>query len=285
LSAIPFASAIGTGCAIAALVAVACGGSTGREGLVDPALMQQQQAGDDATMAPFDAGLFDVVITYADRDLPEITAPPEAGGAEAGYPWPDCPPFLNVYPAGGPATPGMEIDQAPSEFAADGTIVAAPDGSACATYGWLGSTAIDECLTSTSAGVIPGTDYTLLPPCNWVADAGTARGGPRMGDPRYAICLDLYACVMKTGCGAVASAPEDCLCGLNSAQCDAGGPCASQELGALEYSNNTDGVLMATKDFFNSDPGFAGLGGSMLNSIFQFARSNGCFPADGGSGL
>ncbi len=132
VSAVALAStAVGT-CISAVIGAVACGGSTGREGLAMPET--QVEAGDDATI-DFDAGLFDVVITYADRVLPDISAPPEAGG-EAGYPWPTCPPFIDVGPGGQPVTPGIEVDQIPSVYGPDGSIVPAPDGSACATYGF-----------------------------------------------------------------------------------------------------------------------------------------------------
>jgi hypothetical protein len=263
-------------------VAVACGGSTGREGLVDPALTQQT-AGDDATTAPFDAGLFDVAIQYADRNLPEISAPPAADGGEAGYPWPNCPPFLPVYPDGCPGC--LEVDESPAAFAADGAVVPAPDGSACATYGWLGSTAIDECVTYKSAGYSAsdcnspfcGNDYDYFPPCNWVIDAGTAKGGTRTGDSRYAICLDLYACIMKTGCGTNSNATY-CLCGPNGANCDGGGPCGPEELAALEYLPGM--IQNAGEDLTNVAPEFAGSGGGRLNAVFQFARTDKCF--DGG---
>jgi hypothetical protein len=256
-------------CAIGAVSAASCGGTSGREGLVSPVLAE---AGGDDTTIGFDSGAFDVSIAYADRVLPEAGAPVEAG--EAGYPWPQCPPFIEVGPDGGPVPAGQEVDQVPSAYGSNGGIVPAPDGSACAQYGWLGSPAIDECMTSTSAG--GGNDYAFLPPCNWSIDAGTARQGPRAGAPRYDVCLDLYACIMKSSCGAIDV--TRCLCGSGSTtSCDAGGPCGQEELAALEY--RADSIQDALKNYTNLDPSFAGYGGAALNQVFRNAESNGCFDA------
>jgi hypothetical protein len=247
----------------------ACGGTTGREGLSSPAL---DDGGDDAFAD--DTGAFDVSITYADRALPDVGAPAE-GGAD-GYPWPSCPPFIEVGPDGGAVPPGQEIDQVPAAFDDAGNIVPAPPGGACAEYGWLGSTAIDHCVTSATAGT--GIDYVFLPPCNWSAEAGAAKQGPRAGSPRLDVCLDLYACILKTRCGT--TDVKTCLCGTGStANCDAGGPCGTEELAALEY--RTDSIQDALKNYTNQDPSFAGYGGAALNQLFQNATSSGCFDAGG----
>jgi hypothetical protein len=242
-----------------------------------------QPSEDDATLIDFDAGLFDVQITYADRLLPEIVAPPPPA-AEAGHPWPTCPPFLPVV--NGREVPlGMEIDQIPSEYDDGGAIVAAPDGSPCAAYGWLGDTAIDECLTSMASG-IGSSDYVYLPPCNWAIEAGTAQGGMRTGDSRYDICIDLYQCLMSTACGTSGGTYGNltsCLCGANSVMCDGGGPCGADEMNALEVQSNN--LQFATKNYYATGAniaGFTGLAGSMLNFMFQEALSAGCFPRPAG---
>jgi hypothetical protein len=256
-------------CAVGAVSAASCGGTTGREGLASPGL---PEAGGDDTTVDLDSGAFDVSIAYADRALPEASPPVEGG--EAARPWPQCPPFIEVGPDGGPVPAGQEVDQVPSAFGGDGGVVPAPDGSACAQYGWLGSTAIDECTTSATAGT--GIDYVFLPPCNWSIDAGTARQGPRAGAPRYEVCLDLYGCIMKSSCGAIDV--KTCLCGSGpTTSCDAGGPCGQEELAALEYRAGS--IQDALKNYTNLDPSFSGYGGAALNQLFQNATSNGCFDA------
>jgi hypothetical protein len=69
------------------LAGLACGGTTGREGLPTP---QAADGGQDATLAPdggiqdLDAGAFDVTIVYADRLLPDVQIPDAgADGADA----------------------------------------------------------------------------------------------------------------------------------------------------------------------------------------------------------
>ncbi len=140
---------------------------------------------------------------------------------------------------------------------------------------WLEGTAVDECVTSNGSG--GGVDdYVFFPPCNWVAEAGVARQGPRAGDPRYDVCLDLYACIMRTGCGAGGPAAA-CLCGASSTLCDGGGPCGSEELAALE--ERVDTIQDALKNYTDDVHTFAGYGGSALNYVFQIGKSNACFDA------
>ena len=76
-----------------------------------------------------------------------------------------------------------------SEDGGDGE-VPAPDGSPCATYGWLGSTAADDCLTSQISGF--QHDFPLVPPCNWCSRESRPRGRGA-GCPLHDLCSTLYA--------------------------------------------------------------------------------------------
>src|SRR5580692_8958098 len=67
--------------AAAALLAFACGGTTGHEGLPTPGdesgdMTMSDASGPDPKL---DARTFDVDIVYADRVLPDVHAPPESG--------------------------------------------------------------------------------------------------------------------------------------------------------------------------------------------------------------
>jgi hypothetical protein len=269
------ASCVGSVVSGGVVIGVACGGTTGREGLLLP---DASLPGDSSsTTVDLDSGAFDVGILYADRVLPDVTAPLDAtGAAEAGYPWPDCPPFIPVDSDGDPVDPSLSINQIASAYDDAGDVIAAPDGSACAEYPWLGSTAIDECLTSSFNGPFPA-----LPPCNWCVDAGVAAAGLRQGQSRYGLCLDLYACIVDSGCAATGASGTACLCGPDPGQCamDASGPCAAAELAALEYSAMSPDVL---KNYENTAPSaavFLGFCGGNLNSVLQNTLSNGCFDA------
>jgi hypothetical protein len=247
-------------------MAAACGGSTGREGLDD-------LAGDgplDATTA--DAATFDVGIAYVDRQLPEagLTDAPR----EAGPSYPSCPPFLPVVD-GTPVEAGLENDQIPTDWDDAGNVVQARDGSVCATYPWLG-TADADCVTSncTGYGMGSSSEYSVLPPCNWLADAGVARQGSRAGAPRYDVCMELYACMIGTGCAL--RSVSTCLCGdAGTLSCDGGGPCATEELAALEY--RADDINDALKNFTDTTNG-----AGRLNQVFQCGISNTCFAGDAG---
>ena len=260
-------------CVLGFLSAVTCGGTTGREGLT--------QGGDDlegdASLedADLDDGSFDVALTYVDRVLPDVAAPVGAG-AEAGYPWPTCAPFLPVGADGGVVPLGAELNQIPAEYTDDGGEAPAPDGSACATYGWLGSTAVDSCLTSQASGFGQG-DFPFLPACNWCMDAGVATQGPGAGLPTYTLCLDLYACATQSGCDS-ADSPAACLCGdATATDCivDASGPCATEELAVLQATPSA--IQTALTNYTSFDPQYEGYAGSALNFIFQNARTNRCF--------
>jgi hypothetical protein len=258
-------------CVLGMLAGVTCGGTTGREGL--------SSGGSDDGGAldgqDLDGGGFDVLITYVDRVLPDIVAPPEGATSET-YPWPTCAPFIPVGPDGGAVPAGAEINQIPAEYDGDGGEIPAPDGSACATYGWLGSTAVDNCLTSQASGFGMG-DFPFLPACNWCADGGIASQGPGAGLPNYMLCLNLYTCALRTGCGA-AENPSACLCGdAPASECivDAGGPCATEELAALQATPSA--IQTALTNYTQFDPDYDGYCGSSLNFVFQNARTNGCF--------
>jgi hypothetical protein len=278
--------AVAVSMAGAAIVAVTCGGTTGREGL-------PQDDGTDAEslaeggMAGLDSGAFDVTITYVDRFLSDIVAPPDTG-QEGGSPWPSCPPFMAVEADGGPVPLGsaLEVNEVPGDYAGDGGEVPAPDGSPCATYGWLGSTAADNCLLQLASAE---GDFAFFPPCNWCADSGVASVGAGAGIALYDLCLDLYTCALQTGCGAASAAyPSACLCGSASGpDCilDAGGACAAQELAALQA---TQATVQTALENYAGDPTAAqnnpGYCGAALNYIFQNAADIGCFPADAAGG-
>jgi hypothetical protein len=232
-----------------------CGGTTGREGLDEPTgdtLDASASAASEAAMTDLDADLFDVAIPYADRFIPDVAAPLDTGVQT--YAFPACPPFIPVDSNGNPVPFGAEIDQIPGVTVDAGLEAPAPDGSACATYGWLGSPAIDHCLTSSASGWGQG-DFALLPPCNWVAEAGTASQGSGAGVAIQQLCISLYLCAMRTGCGA-GGASATCLCGgASAAEC----------------------IVDALSNYTQIDPAFIGYGGSALNYVFQNARTNACF--------
>ncbi len=297
-----------------------CGGTTGREDLPplpgedDGAVALPVEGGADATIADGggDAsiddsafvGAFDVTIMYADRALPYVGAPSDAGSeAETGYPWPTCPPFVPVV-FGKPVAPGADqLDQVPGsyddagqlELDDAGRVIAAPDGSPCADYGWLGSPAVDECDTSNNAGS-GSVPPILLPPCNWCSEAGTAGAGPSAGAPRYDVCLNLYACMKRTGCGLAADGFDvtACLCGdASTTTCMAPqGPCGVEELAALEIATSPDPTTQGAADqqsithFTEVTPSKPFYCGSSLNALFQSAitgtGATSCFAADAG---
>jgi hypothetical protein len=266
-----------------AVFALACSGTTGREGL--PTGTSGADGGTDSSLAgQDDAGTFDVVIPYADRVLPDVGAAAEAGsgGEGGGYPWPSCPPFIPVA-NGVPVPVGSSVNEIPAVYGdsgADGNgEVFAPDGSACATYGWLGSTPTDSCATSVGSG----NDFIDLPPCNWCVDAGTATQGPGQGKARYELCLALYQCMMSTGCGSAAGTAV-CLCGDAGGACipqlssgASPGPCTTEELSALEYPASA--AQDALKNYQETTLPIPDQGscGAPLNQVFQDARINKCF--------
>ena len=276
----------------------ACGGTTGREDLpVMTASGMDAGAVLDSTVAAtepsLDAALFDVATTYVDHVLPDVGAPPDASAGDAGASrYPNCPGFLPVDadggvlldPDGGIALDN-EFDQAPAAYDDAGNVILAPAGSPCATYGWLGSTAIDECTTVLSVGSGPSA-YQLLPPCNSCAQAGVAAQGTGAGQPRYSLCMDLYACIIQSGCAD--QQVSNCFCGSSTGMActlNPVGPCEAQEMAALEEVPGSAGVLDALKQFTSLSPSFLGVCGSTLNALFKYAGAeNHCLPTDGGTG-
>jgi hypothetical protein len=273
-------AAVAASCVGSVALGYACGGTTGHEGLSTPG--QDASVTDDSTV-DLDSGAFDVAILYADRVLPDVAAPPPAPDAavavEAGFPWPNCPPFIAVDSNGNPIDPSEAFNQIPAAYDDAGLAVPAPEGSPCAEYPWLGSTTIDSCVTQSSAGTTPPPIF--FPPCNWCVDAGLASAGSGKGQPRFDLCIALYACVANSGCAAQGQGGKTCLCGSDIPNCsmDASGPCVGQELAALEYPAMSPDVL---KNFTNSAPnaaGFPGFCAGNFNAVLQAAASNGCFEA------
>jgi hypothetical protein len=306
LAALP-ALALGTVCAGAtALLGLACGGTTGQEGLAlgDTAtVVAAVDASADATvstaMSAQDSGAFDVAIQYADQDLPDISVQ-MTSAAEGGYPWPNCPPFIPVNGGGKEISATLiadgllPADEVPADFsdASDSGEVFAADGSACAKYGWLGSPAIDDCVATATQGATQGSSYVAeFPPCNWCADAGPVAAGSVVGAQRYGVCLALYECIMKSGCGF--TNVSTCLCGSESpAVCkndpNPQGPCAAEEMAALEEP--TGSTLQALEGYYQpsnvmtmSGADFTGSCAGILNGIFSSGAA--CFPTlDAGGG-
>jgi hypothetical protein len=295
--------------AAAGAVELACGGTTGQPAddnasttpavTVDAAGADAAGDASDATVGASsatgdDGGAFDVTIAYWDGTLPDISAPTTVTGADgaSGYPWPNCPPWIPVGHRGqrAPGEVTGVIGELPADYtdAGDAGTTFAADGSACATYPWLGSTAVDQCVaTSLTPG---GSGWmgafaasSIFPPCNWCEDAGVVGQGTAEGESRYSVCLALYQCIQQSGCG---SNVISCLCGDQSSDTAAcsmnanpSGPCAQEELAALEElpSDVRDAILNYSS---TSSLGFPGVCGGTLNYIYSSANSYGCFPGD-----
>jgi hypothetical protein len=237
----------------------------------------------DATLGDPDAGEFDVDIVYADRKVPDVAVAPATGGdAAAGYPWPNCPPWVPVTFRGLPAPYDAYYsliaalyDDAGNPLVDDaGRVVPAPDASACATYPWLGSAAADNCVVSGNSST--SWSFSPFPACNWCADAGVTRQGPGSGEDRFVVCAQLYECMIRTGCGQNPSSGY-CLCGPDEAHCDAGGPCGVEELAALESLSDPASLFMTTSNYTSIDPQSPGNCGRALNAIFLAGVNNMCF--------
>jgi hypothetical protein len=281
--------AAGTG---AAALAFACGGTSGRE---DVPMMPGTDAGaSDVTLAgdaDLDATLYDVGFV-PDRMLPDIAPPPPpkegGGGSQWPYPWPQCPPWVDVTYKGvpsqcdGAAGCALELDnQAPATFDDAGNlvlndagaIVPPPDGSPCGSYPWLGSTDIDNCVATWFANL---PTISTLPPCNWCAEAGAAKAGPGAGSPRYDLCQQLYGCIVDSGCGQ--KTPGYCLCGPDTANCDASGPCAAYELASLETIPTDPGFSEVLANYASAIPSKPYFCGAALNDVFSTLTNSSCAP-------
>ncbi len=271
------------------LLGYACGGTTGHGPVDLSAPSVGSDAGADATVGSTGAqdassGAFDVAIQYVDQILPEVNAPsaPVMDASTWPWPWPECPPFIPVNADGTYNDSGTEQNQIPAAYGANGDVIPAPDGSACATYPWLGSPASDTCVVYNGLG-----SGALLPPCNWCMEAGVATGGPGAANaqPLYSLCLTLYGCMVNSGCSYASRA--FCLCGdagpTESCEQNPTGPCAQEELAATNTDNTPQGLSSLLENYENIDPGAdnPAFCGSFLNQLYQFgkSRSNPCFDA------
>jgi hypothetical protein len=250
-------------------------------------------------------GDFDVRIEYADRNLPDLGAPLQTsrgdGAAAWPWPWPNCPPFIPVDVGGQRDYSGMGTDQIPADRGVPGTPVNdsglsyndagvayddagnalyafAADGGACASYGWLGSTVLDKCLTMNAGS--PGSDFIELPPCNGCSGGAVATSGPRAGTPKYDLCLELYQCMMRTGCATAdrTLSISYCLCGDAGSAClQPNGPCGAEELAGLEYLPTDVKIAQRNLAKIVPDVGFTGVCSAQLNQVFLNATNYGCF--------
>jgi hypothetical protein len=313
---------------LAALGAASCGGTSGREnlpvaqsgsgsGAIDATEQPDgpsDDAGDagtmdatvdmdaDATVTGIYTDLFDVVIVYADRALPEAQAPQEGGvdgSMGTGGGMPNCPPWL--------PNPDLRSSQVPGDYGPDGGVIPALDGSPCATYPWLGSTAADDCVTANfnviSSATSPGNPHVaLLPPCNWAVEAGVATGGvgAALNKSRYDLCLDLYRCMIGTLCfTAVLGAPPrmaegkfgitDCFCGRDDAGAEIPiascvnnpqGPCKEQEMAAFELLDSPANYASVLSNLFHVGTGVPEWPSCLLNTevegLINSASTSGC---------
>jgi hypothetical protein len=274
------------------MVAIACGGTTGREGLSMP--------GADATV---DDGGWETGIEYIDRVLPDLyVAPMNSDGGEAGV-WPGCAPDLPalipldetnlpLFDAGfvialdGAVPSGWTIYEVPSIWLDDGGEDVAPDGSVCATQVWFGSAACDTCIRLLTS-VLPGGaanswegEYgptANLPPCSDMMEAGLAVAGPGTNRPRLDLCHAAFDCIAASHCAA-ADSVSACYCEAGS--CFTTGPngvCGAAIQAALEVQGSTpaDTIQKMTLVFQNVRPPTAvGHGGSSLGNLIALIQGN-----------
>jgi hypothetical protein len=266
---------------------------------------------------------FDVLIEVATRPLPDVqpatgpTGPTDDSGAPVtglGYGGlPPCPPWIafNIVTTddgstynttttddGGPISPWNPIDlnQAPSDFAPDGSVSFAAPGSACATYSWLGVDGGDQCTVGTYVN-IPAAPF---PPCSWAVEAGTPTGGAGQanGETRYQLCIDLYQCMMRTGCYQDLPSPDivanaavtSCFCGVKDSgvpvptiECDNNplGPCKDEELAAFEVLPTPANYALVVNEMLATHATVASFSATgwparFLNEEFVFALRNRC---------
>jgi hypothetical protein len=251
--------------AVAGLLLWACGGTTGRAGEAPgdtPVVISA-----DATVASnevdanvtYDTGAFDVAIQYADRTLPDVSAPPEGGTMTEGGP-PVCPPWIAVNSAGQPVdiVDPSAYSFVPSDFTADGGIGLAVPGGPCATAHWYSfpEPGFVEWWAMQYAGGAPGSTFAPLPPCSWAIGAGNAQAGTQAGQSRYTLCMQLYECIESSGCWSSIDHITDCLCAVGDAgaTCRAGGvapngPCGAEELAGFEVPTGQIGPYVYVLNF------------------------------------
>jgi hypothetical protein len=282
-----------------------CGGTTGRDngspltGTVSGGASDPPQEPADATLPraiadagvdsavhdkDADEGLFDVIIPFADRALPDVHVPVDSGEA-GGIPWPNCPRDLGIDSNGQPTSDyTVSALVVPAQYDKAGNAVPAPDGSVCATFPWLGHHDWTQCVRANIA-----SNDTSLPPCNALVDAGNAKQGAGAGRPYYELCKELADCIVRTGCGLNANVSAVCLCGEGNAsqackRLNAPGPCRDQELAAMEINpNDPYAVDTAMANFFTL-VGLQFAAAGPLNQLYALGGSTGCFaPGDAGT--
>jgi hypothetical protein len=192
---------------------------------------------------------------YADRELPDVLAPTEGGGIDAGDQWPTCAPDIPAtLENDGSATPfyegGVGTTEVAAVFTGDGGEALAPQGSACASQVYLGSAACDECLREQNGGDPSAGPWfgefggAVLPPCSDLYNAGTAAVGPGAGQSRYDLCVAYFDCIQNSACWAATPGGDagGCECNTNLVDCamtGGNGVCYQKELAALEVPPGT----------------------------------------------
>jgi hypothetical protein len=277
----------------------ACGGSTGHQGTLGDT--SDNQSTMDATMlpdadpaadagGPYDAGLFDVGLIYANRPLPEAAA--EGGGSggsgdDGGSGVPSCPAWLPVDMSGDvldaasdpngvafvPSYGGDDASALAEAFTLEAGAFRRPGGGtyqgvavvpgapvpaagACATFDWFPQ--FDPtCIISNdyNSGAEP---YSPYPPCDWATGLGKAKSGPGSGESRYDLCMSVYTCAQQSGCW---TSPFSCLCGPPD---DSGvgaclttgiatGPCKDQIFAGFEVAKTDLGTIQSISLLYNTE--------------------------------
>jgi hypothetical protein len=254
----------------------------------------EASAGDDD--ASYDTGAFDVAIQYADRELPDVAVPPEAGAMvnDGGFQPSDCPPWVALDSNGhavtlitDPTQPvsadliASVVDFVPADYAPEGGappgatfattdggvypgVVPAADGGVCATYPYYFPGFDENCLIQ-GGGIAGGYPYPPAPPCNWALNLGMAQSGPGAvkGLSRYRLCVNLYNCVVSSGCVVFPHPPATftavpCFCGADiNGNCKASpptpaGPCVEEVQEAFEQPDlSTKSVSAILANYYN----------------------------------
>ncbi|HEY4013595.1 MAG TPA: hypothetical protein VGM06_09670 [Polyangiaceae bacterium] len=239
---------------------IACGGTTGREGLPQQTAPTSDasdstfendgslDAGSDATLGMNDTAdaAIDVaaIIMYADAarlpKVPDASVLVDAGAVvEPWSVWPTCAPDSPIFD---PTNPLQVLGES------------ADDGGACTGFNWLAvgdagvvgdaGKACGDCLRENVCGVpVVGG---VFPPCSDLREAGTAAEGTGAGQPLFDLCASLFDCVAQTSC--VGTSSEDpnamtfnCYCGTAAGGAclvpgAANGPCKTQIEAAFQVA-------------------------------------------------
>ncbi len=235
-------------------------------------------AREEAAQADLDEGTFEVVILYADRELPDVQwrpARPDAGaddadGVDANASPPD---------AGNVISLDSGIEAASSPCAAFNTSVGR-DGGPTGTP--VGCSATEQRFVDKSIDC-----YTCLVNNSCLDDAkfgdtdnecedlvGAAHSGDRASQPLADICLSEIDCVLATHCAATDTA--GCYCGtLAGGACatsktPANGACAQTEVDGLDEFITTPASVIAPLQ------GNRNLASGRADGIFACAVQSGC---------